>query len=129
MSFLLSAATIALTEHCDNFSDQLREIIRQLEINTKDPENLPFKAVKRVILEWADEIDAEWENSSHANRSWDLDSADLSEAINNLAPFIQQRTELPLLKCQMLAMEILKNGQEFGVVSAARAIPLLNEAS
>ena len=61
--------------------------------------------------------------------SHDEDRADLADAISRLAPFIHQRTELPLLKCQMLAIEILENGQESGVVSAAKATRLLEEES
>jgi hypothetical protein len=56
------------------------------------------------------------------------DRADLADGISKLAPFIQQRTELPALKCQMLAMEILACSEDSGVVSVARAVRLLKEA-
>lgn len=58
--------------------------------------------------------------------SYHEDRADLAETISKLAPFIQQHTNLPALKCQMLAMEILNDSNTSGVVSMARAIRLLN---
>lgn len=61
--------------------------------------------------------------------SYHEDRVDLAETISKLATFIQQRTELPLLECQMLAMAILNDSEKSGVVSTARAIRLLEEAS
>jgi hypothetical protein len=60
--------------------------------------------------------------------SYHEDRADFADAVSKLGPFIQEHTELPALKCQMLAMAILGNGQASGVVSAARALRLLKEA-
>ena len=54
--------------------------------------------------------------------SYHEDREDLAEVIGKLAPFIQQRTELPLLKCQMLAMAILSDSEASGVVGAARVL-------
>jgi hypothetical protein len=51
--------------------------------------------------------------------------ADLADAISKLAPFIQQRTKLPLLTCQRLAMDILSDSEASGVVSLARAARLI----
>lgn len=59
--------------------------------------------------------------------SYHEDRADFADAISKLAPFIQQRTKLPLLTCQRLAMDILQNGEDSGVVSLARAIRLLKK--
>lgn len=57
------------------------------------------------------------------------DRVHLADAIGKLAPFIQQRTGLLLLKCQVLAMAIVNDSERSGVVSTARAIQLLEEAS
>jgi hypothetical protein len=53
------------------------------------------------------------------------DRADLTDAISKLAPFIRQRTGLPALKCQMLAMDILSDSEASGVVSLAKAARLI----
>jgi hypothetical protein len=57
--------------------------------------------------------------------SYHEDRADLTDAISKLAPFIQQRTGLPALKCQMLAMDILSDSEASGAVSLARAARLI----
>ena len=55
------------------------------------------------------------------------DRADLADGVSKLGPFIQERTGLPALKCQLLAMDILMEGETSGVVSAARAVRLIKE--
>jgi hypothetical protein len=83
MSFLLSAATVALTEHCDSFSEQLKELINHLPQKTRPNVNLYhftdeklqrgyeigqtelFNAIKAQILEFAEEIYSENQRSIH----------------------------------------------------------------
>jgi hypothetical protein len=57
--------------------------------------------------------------------SYHEDRADLADGISKLAPFIQQRTELSALQCQMLAMAILGDSEASGVVSLAKAARLI----
>jgi hypothetical protein len=57
--------------------------------------------------------------------SYHEDRADLADGVSKLAPFIQERTGLSALKCQMLAMEILGDGEASGVVSLAKAARLI----
>ena len=59
--------------------------------------------------------------------SYHEDRAILAETIGKLASFIQSRTSLPAIKCQTLAMDILCNSKESGVVSAVKAAKLLQE--
>jgi hypothetical protein len=55
------------------------------------------------------------------------DRADLADGVSRLGPFIQERTGLPALKCQRLAMSILMESEDSGVVSVARAAWLIEK--
>lgn len=57
--------------------------------------------------------------------SYHEDRADLADGVSKLGPFIQERTVLPALKCQMLAMDILMESETSGVVPVARAARLI----
>jgi hypothetical protein len=56
------------------------------------------------------------------------DRQELEEAVLRLGSFIDQFSTLGLQRSQILALAILENGNNSGVVSAARAARLLAEA-
>jgi hypothetical protein len=56
------------------------------------------------------------------------DRQELEEAVFKLGSFIEQFSPLSLQASQVLALAILENGNNSGVVSAARAARLLAEA-
>ena len=56
------------------------------------------------------------------------DRQELAEAVSSLGSFIGRHSLLNDLQAEQLALAILTNGPESGVVAAARAVRLLKEA-